>query len=245
MNGGTLTGRGGLAFGAGGIEDVDVELATRDFAFDAPLDLRSLSNADIRIRSQGNDIGVTGQVTIQEAGLTGDINFDTGLLATISARPQLELTPERTSLLERVLLNVNVDTSTPVLVDNNLAKAEVTVDLRVVGTPYEIGLLGRLEVAEGGLVTLNERAFEIERGQMTFIEDRRIFPSFDLLMNTVANSYDITLAVSGEPGNTETTLTSSPSLPEPDIMAMIVTGRTLDQMRGEDTTWRASRCCRT
>ena len=234
VNGGTLTGRGGLAFGAGGIEDVDVELATRDFAFDAPLDLRSLSDADIRIRSQGNDIGVTGQVTIQEAGLTGDINFDTGLLATISARPQLELTPERTSLLERVLLNVNVDTSTPVLVDNNLAKAEVTVDLRVVGTPYEIGLLGRLEVAEGGLVTLNERAFEIERGQMTFIEDRRIFPSFDLLMNTVANSYDITLAVSGEPGNTETTLTSSPSLPEPDIMAMIVTGRTLDQMRGEE-----------
>ena len=120
------------------------------------------------------------------------------------------------------------------LVDNNLAKAEVTTDLRVVGTPYEIGLLGRLEVAEGGLVTLNERTFEIERGQMTFLEDRRIFPSFDLLMNTAANSYDITLAVSGEPGNTETTLTSSPPLPEPDIMAMIVTGRTLDQMRGEE-----------
>ena len=84
-----------------------------------------------------------------------------------------------------MLFNVNVDTSTPVLVDNNLAKAEVTTDLRVVGTPYETGLLGRLEVAEGGLVTLNERTFEIERGQMTFIEDRRIFPSFDLLMNTV------------------------------------------------------------
>ena len=234
VNGGTLTGTGGLAFRAGGIEDVDIELETRDFAFDAPLDLRSLSDSDIRIRSQGNDIGVTGQVTIQEAGLTGDINFDTGLLATITARPQLELTSDRTPLLERVLLNVNVDTETPVLVDNNLAKAEVTTDLRVVGTPYQIGLLGRLDVAEGGLITLNERTFEIARGQMTFIEDRRIFPSFDLLMNTEAHSYDITLAVSGEPGNTETTLTSSPSLPEPDIMAMIVTGRTLEQMRGEE-----------
>ena len=32
----------------------------------------------------------------------------------------------------------------------------------------------------------------------------------------------------------ETTLTSSPELPEPDIMAMLVTGRTLDDMRGEE-----------
>ncbi len=234
VNGGTMTGKGGFLIGAAGITDVDISLETRDFAFDAPLDLRSLSDADIRIRSTDADVVIGGQITIQEAGLTGDINFDTGLLASVTARRQLELTPQRNPLLERVLFDVNVDTSTPVLVDNNLAKAEVTADLRIVGTPYEIGLLGRLDVAEGGMVTLNERTFEIERGRMTFLEDRRIFPSFDLLMNTSVNNYDITLSVSGEPGNTETTLTSNPPLPEPDIMATIVTGRTLDQMRGEE-----------
>lgn len=234
VNGGRLTGKGGLAISGGDITDVNVELTTRDFAFDAPLDLRSLSDADLRITSEGDEIVVSGQVTIAEAGLTGDINFDTGLLASVTARPQLELTPQRNPLLERVLFNVNVDTASPILVDNNLAKAEVTTDLRVVGTPYEPGLLGRLEVAEGGLVTLNERTYEIQRGEMTFLEDRRIFPSFNLSLNTSVNSYDVTLGVTGEPGNTETTLTSSPSLPEPDIMAMIVTGRTLDQMRGEE-----------
>lgn len=234
VNGGRLTGSGGMAIAAGGLRDVNVELAARDFAFDAPLDLRSLSDSDIRITSQDDDILVAGQVTIQEAGLTGDINFDTGLLATIRARPPLELTPQRSPLLERVLLDVDVDTATPVLVDNNLARAEVTTDVRVVGTPYETGLIGRVTVLQGGEVTLNERRYEIERGQMTFIEERRIFPSFDLQMSTEAGSYDVTLAVAGEPGNTETTLTSSPSLPEPDIMAILVTGRTLDEMRGEE-----------
>ncbi|HEX6162086.1 MAG TPA: translocation/assembly module TamB domain-containing protein, partial [Vicinamibacterales bacterium] len=229
VNGGTLTGKGGLAVRGGTIADVDIELAARGFAYDAPLDLRSLSDSDITIRSQGDDIVVAGQVTIQEAGLTGDINFDTGLLATVTARRQLELTPERNPLLERLVFNVNVDTATPILVDNNLAKAEVVTDLRVVGTPYETGLLGRLDIAEGGMVTLNERTFEIERGEMTFIEERRIYPSFDLRLNTSANNYDITLAVTGEPGDTETTLSSSPPLPEPDIMAMLVTGRTLEQ----------------
>ena len=234
MNGGTLTGKGGLAIRGGTVEDVDVQLAARDFAFDAPLDLRSLSDSDIRITSDGDDIVVAGQVTIQESGLTGDLNFDTGLLASVTARKQLELTPQRNPLLERVLFNIDVDTASPILIDNNLAKAEITTDLRVVGTPYEPGLLGRLEVAEGGLVTLNERTYEVERGQMTFLEERRIFPSFDLRLNTSVSNYDVTLTVSGEPGNTETTLSSNPPLPEPDIMAMIVTGRTLDEMRGEE-----------
>ena len=54
------------------------------------------------------------------------------------------------------------------------------------------------------------------------------------MLNTSASNYDITLAVTGTPGETETTLTADPTLPEPDIMAMLVTGRTLDEMRGEE-----------
>ena len=59
-------------------------------------------------------------------------------------------------------------------------------------------------------------------------------PSFDLQLTTAAGNYDITINVTGTPGDTETTLTSDPTLPEPDIMAMLVTGRTLDDMRGEE-----------
>ena len=120
------------------------------------------------------------------------------------------------------------------LVDNNLAQAEVEADLRLVGTPYEPGLTGRLNLLEGAEITLNERRYEAERGVITFVDERRIVPSFDLLLNTTAGNYDITVAVTGEPGKTETTLTSDPTLPEPDIMAMLVTGRTLDEMRGEE-----------
>ena len=69
---------------------------------------------------------------------------------------------------------------------------------------------------------------------ITFIGERRILPSFDLLLNTTARNYDITIAVTGTPGDTETTLTSDPTLPEPDIMALLVTGRTLEEMRGEE-----------
>ena len=234
VNGGTLEGSGTVALGAGTVSDIDLQFTARDVAYDAPLDLRSLSDSTIRVTRRGDDILVSGQVTIDEAGQTADINFDEGLLAAINARPTLDLTEERNPLLERVRFNVDVDTATPILVENNLAHAEVDVDVRVVGTPYEPGLTGRLNLLEGAEITLNERRYEAERGVITFVDERRIVPSVDLLLNTSAGNYDITIAVTGEPGQTETTLTSAPSLPEPDIMAMLVTGRTLDEMRGEE-----------
>ncbi len=75
----------------------------------------------------------------------------------------------------------------------------------------------------------------MERGDITFLDERRIVPSFDLQLNTEAGNYDVSIGVAGVPGETETTLTSEPALPEPDIMALLVTGRTLDEMRGEES----------
>jgi outer membrane protein assembly factor BamA/autotransporter translocation and assembly factor TamB len=234
VNGGMLNGQGSVTLGEGLVSDVDLDITTTDFAYDAPLDLRSVSDATIKVTKDGEDILVSGQVTIDEAGLTGDINFDTGLLAAMTARRSLDLTEERNPLLERIRFDVDVNTATPVLVDNNLARAEIEADLNVVGTPYETGLLGKLNVLEGSEIRLNERRYETEQGIITFADERRIFPDFDLRLNTTAGNYDITIAVIGTPGETETTLTSSPALPEPDIMAMLVTGRTLDDMRGEE-----------
>ncbi|HZM59425.1 MAG TPA: translocation/assembly module TamB domain-containing protein [Vicinamibacterales bacterium] len=234
LNGGTLNASGDLTLGEGAVSDINLRVTTKDFAYDAPLDMRSISDADIQITRQDENFVVAGKVTIDEAGLTGDVNFDQGLLAAMTARKKLDLTEERNPFLERVRFNVDVDTATPILVDNNLAKAEIESDIRVVGTPYEPGLLGEIRLLEGSEIRLNERRYEAEPSTITFVDERRIFPSFDLHLNTTAGNYEVTIAVTGTPGDTETTMTSTPSLPEPDIMALLVTGRTLDQMRGEE-----------
>ena len=104
----------------------------------------------------------------------------------------------------------------------------------MLGNPYELGLSGRLTIEEGGLLTLNERKYTIERGNILFTSERQIEPNLDILAKTTAAGFDITLQVSGPPGKTETTLTSDPPLPEPDILAVLLTGKTLDQVRGQE-----------
>ena len=224
-----------MTLDGGTLSDIDLQVTTKDFAYDAPLDLRSLSDGSLRVSRRGDDILVVGQVTIDEGGQTGDINFDEGLLAAISARPTLDLTEERNPLLERIRFNVDVDTATPILVDNNLAQAEVEADAAAGRDAVRAGAdrppqpaRRRRDHARTSGATRSSAASS--RSSTSAASS----PSFDLLLNTTAGNYDITIAVTGEPGKTETTLTSDPTLPEPDIMALLVTGRTLDEMRGEE-----------
>jgi len=235
INGGTLEGAGRITVGNGDISDIDLQVRASNVAYDAPLNLRSLSDATIRLSRRGEEFLLAGQVTIREAGLTSDIDFDDELFAGASAGRMLDFTQQRNPILDRVHFDIGVRTATPAIIDNRLARGEVDADLRVVGTPYEPGLTGRLTLVTGGQVTLNGRRYEVERGLITFVDQRRIMPSFDLALDTRASNYDVFITVAGSPGNTQTSWRSEPPLPEPDIMALLVTGRTLDQMRGEES----------
>jgi outer membrane protein assembly complex protein YaeT len=246
LNGGTLSGSGSVGIAGMTMRGLDVNVKATDVALEAPLSVRSLTNADIHITQRADpadtsgsgeeaqEIVIGGQATIQEAGLTDDINLDTGIFQALTAPRSLDLTEERSAMLERVRFDLKITTATPIIVDNNLARAEIEADLRLLGTPYETGLSGRMELSEGSVLILNERTYNVQRGVITFIDDRRIQPSLDLELETTARKYDITIDATGTPDDTKTTLSSTPALPEPDIMALLVTGRTLDEMRGDE-----------
>ncbi|MPY88550.1 MAG: BamA/TamA family outer membrane protein [Luteitalea sp.] len=234
LNGGDISGQGAVELAEGTIRAINLQLTAKDVAFDEPMGLQSISDADLTVTQREEDILLGGQVTIQEAGLTEDINLDTGLFAALTGPPTLDLTESRNPLLERLHFDVNIDTASPIFIDNNLARAEAVADLRLLGTIYDTGMSGRLTIEEESEVILNERRYIVDRGIITFTNDREIEPSLDLLMTTRADRYDVTLQASGTPADTETMLTSDPSLPEPDIIALLITGRKLDDMRGEE-----------
>jgi outer membrane protein assembly complex protein YaeT len=234
LNGGTLKGNGFVDLGEGGIADAALDLAADDVALDVPLDVRSLSDARVRLSKRDEEFVLDGHVTVEEAGLTSDINIDEMLIAATRHRRRLDLTERRNQFLERVRFNLDIDSAAPITIDNNLARGELTADLRLLGSPYEPGLSGQLTILEESTLLLNERSYQVERGTINFIGERQILPSVDLLLNTTASNYDVTVAITGTAGKTETTLTSEPTLPEPDIMALLVTGRTLEEMRGSE-----------
>src|SRR5262249_20737124 len=186
LNGGTLSGSGGLALQGLKPRDIKLQIAAQDVGFDQPLNMRTFGDADIRVTQNKDDVIVGGEIKIREAGLTQDLNLDTGIFAYLNAPRTLELTQTRNPLLEHVRFNLMVKTESPMLVDNNLGKAQIDANLRVVGNVYEPGMSGQLQVEEGSVLTLNERQYNVQRGVVNFIDDRRIVPSVDVQLGTTA-----------------------------------------------------------
>ncbi len=235
VNGGTLSGRGSIAYADGKIQDSDLTVQAEDLYLDFPEGLKTVSDLRLQLKKLDTGLALRGAVVVKEGGFTDDLNFDRGILAAATAPSGLETTEERNPLLESLRFNVSVVTRDPIVVENNLAKAQITAQLVLLGNPYEPGLAGRLVIEEGSELTLQERRYEVTRGIVTFTNDRRIEPSLDMEATTTVSGYDITLRISGPPGETKTELSSNPALAEPDIVAMLVTGKTLDEVRGQET----------
>src|SRR5262249_7363274 len=130
VNGGNLEASGSVTLGNGSISDVDLQVSVNGFAYDAPLDLRSLSDTTIRLTRRGDEFLVAGQVTVTEAGLTADINFDEGLFAAIKAPRTVDLTRARNPLLDRGRFNIEDGTTPPVLIEDKLSRAEIDTPIQ-------------------------------------------------------------------------------------------------------------------
>jgi outer membrane protein assembly complex protein YaeT len=234
VNGGDLQVVGGIAFPDGELRDIAIDLTAENVFLELPDGLQTASTTALRIRSREAEvIEVGGRIQILEGSFTDPVSVEEQLLEFVRASPETTLPAERDPLLSRLRFNIGVETVQPVVVDNNLAQMEARVNVRVLGTYYEPGLTGRVVLEEGGEIYLRERTYFLERGIVTFASPARIEPIIEIILHTRVQEYDITLRISGDMEDIETTLTSDPSLPEPDIVAILVTGRSLEEVRGQ------------
>ncbi|HEV3196686.1 MAG TPA: translocation/assembly module TamB domain-containing protein [Bryobacteraceae bacterium] len=235
INGGTLSGKGSVAYADGKLQATDVAIQADDLYLDFPAGLKTVSDVHLQVKSVGDRLALDGSVLVKEGGFTDDLYFDKGILAAITAPRSLDLSEQRNPVLDSLRFNISVATQDPIVVQNNLAKAELSMQLVVLGNPYDMGLTGRLTIEEDSQLTLQERKYTVTRGVITFTSDRSIEPTLDIEATTTVSSYDVTLQISGPPSDTKTQLTSDPpGLSEPDIMALLVTGKTLDEIRGQE-----------
>ena len=232
LNGGPVSGSGSFLIGSGGIQNPNVRVSAKNVYMNYPEGLRSISSFDLTLTPGDRFLVLGGDVHIQEAFFRRDINVQTQLLSYLRASPRVNIIGERNRFLDRFHFNVNVDTRSPIVIDNNLARAGIDSALRVVGTYYEPSLVGRVTFQEAGELYFSGNTFYIDRGVITFLNERRIEPSLDILTHTQVAGYDINMLVQGRADDIQTTLTSEPALPEPDIVSVLVFGKPLSEVRG-------------
>ena len=231
LNGGDLEVSGRLRLGEGLEILARPEPRSRGHVFLEPVEgLRTAARFDLRFVASEDRNTLLGEFVIEDGSYRENVDLESRLGTFLrDTRPVLVEQPN--PFLERLEYQIRVWTQNPIVIDNNLAEMEASLDVRVVGGYYRPSLVGRAVLEEGGEVTLAENDYVIEQGMVEFTNENRIRANLSLNARTEVSGHDITLRATGPVDDLDTQLTSDSGLSEPDIVSLLATGRTLEDAR--------------
>jgi len=230
LNGGPITGHGYLNLSDSQVRSSELTVAGNGIYLEFPSGVRTVSNAQLNVRGDFPRLTLSGNVDVIEGTYTDPLTIDRGILTYLQSEQSTITVSDQPSALSTTQLDVGLRTLSPLVVNNNIARAEITANLRVSGSIEQPGVTGRIDVEEGAELSLRERKYAVDRGVITFTNDRAIEPILDIAATTSASGYAITMQISGDATRKiETVLTSEPPLDEADIISVLATGRTLEK----------------
>lgn len=100
-----------------------------------------------------------------------------------------------------------------------------SASLHLTGTPAAPGLVGKVEILEGGEFTFQGIRYELDRCVITFSDPSRIAAHVDIQARATVDTYDVTVTITGTGDRMIPTFTSDPPLAQEDILALLATGR--------------------
>jgi hypothetical protein len=123
-------------------------------------------------------------------------------------------------------LALRIDAEETLELRNPFVRLTGSAALEVTGTSNSPGLIGQVEMLEGGEATVLGNRYELERGSLNFSNPSAIEPFIDLQAATWIQEYQITVQISGTADHFVTTAVSTPPLSTPDIYSLLGVGYT-------------------
>jgi translocation and assembly module TamB len=120
-------------------------------------------------------------------------------------------------------IDIAVDAPSRVFVRGRGIDAELGGQLRLSGTTNDMRANGAFELRRGRLAILTQR-LDFTRGRVTF-GGGDLVPDLDLVASTQASDVTATVAVTGRADQPEFTLSSSPTLPQDEVLSRLLFAR--------------------
>lgn len=227
--GGGLTGEGGIDLAG----DMPVALTftakhARPFARD---EMKTTLNGAVKLEGAlKGDLAVTGQMEIEK----GEIHIPDSLppnIAVLDVRRR-GAPPPPASKPGKIKLALTLSAPGQLFLRGRGLNAELQGKLRVAGSTGRPRVLGKLTMRRGNF-SLGGTTLEFKSGSIGFAEtgaDGGIDPSLDFIVETVGNGVTATLNIAGTASKPKVKLTSSPELPQDEILSQLLFQQKLEQL---------------
>jgi translocation and assembly module TamB len=184
-------------------------------------------NGNISYNGTLDSQSISGEVNLNRARYRERVEWKSWLLkARPKERPRAELTR-----IEKAKLNIKVLGSDNIVVDNNIARTTLKVDMVLRGMVGHPLLFGRVE-SKGGKVYFRNNEFQILNASADFADPNRINPVMEIVAQTIVRGYNIKLSLEGQLEHFNLSLISDPPLDETDILSLLTVGQIGKELKG-------------
>jgi translocation and assembly module TamB len=202
----------------------DLGVQGQDVRLRYPPGVSSTANIDLRYAGSLASSTLSGDITVTKLSVTPGFDF-ANYLARSEQTPALVPT---NTLLSHIGLDVHITTTPELQMQTSSVRLSGDADLRVRGSVQTPAVLGRADILEGEIY-FNGAKYQLQRGDIVFLDPSSIVPVLDLQANTQIRDYDITLRVTGDARRPTVNFQSEPPLPSSDIIALLALGRTNEE----------------
>ena len=243
LGGGTFALGGGVDFQRLDRPILDLRFGARNALALQNDDLTARVSGDVRVTGPMDAARVSGTVLVTRSRFFKDIDIlPIGLPGRPAPQPPAE-PPAPVSFPDPPLRDWTFDlairTADPFLVESNLARGRITMDLRLGGTGLAPWLDGGVRIEQLS-ASLPFSRLNIDDGLVYFTRDAPFVPKLDLRGTSTIRDYDVTATIFGTAYAPQAVFTSNPRLPQAEVVALIATGTTTQEL-GRDPNALAGR----
>lgn len=223
VNGGPVTLRGEVELDGFTPSRLQVEAELSDVPVAVPAYLPVTLRGQLEAAGTPESTVVSGRLHVTRARYTADVDLE-GSLLQVRRRPPPPRTYDKAG--EWLELDVTLAVDGDARVDNDLVRGPLSGELTLTGTLAAPGVVGTLAMGEGSRVAFRGNEFVLTHAVLEFTERNRVEIALDVHGQSQVRDYEVYMHVFGSLARPEVTLTSVPSLPQPDIVTLLSLGFT-------------------
>jgi len=224
LDDGTFSLSGGMNLDGLKASAIGISFRGRNMPVRVPDTAEIMCNLDLSVKGDSDSPLLSGEAIIVEGTYYKDVDLS---LVSLPSRPTRKKPPVWESIenpfLKNMRLSIDLKKREPFIVDNNLAKLELSPDLKLSGKLSAPVLSGRCKV-DSGTIYYRKNEYEVKKGVIDFINPYSIVPEFDIEGSSRIKQWTVTLKISGTPEKLDFNLSSNPPLDDNDILSLVILG---------------------
>ncbi len=222
LNDGRVLLRGNLGIRHLGLQSVEMMLQLDEVSFRPREYLPVTLTGELTLVGKSEAMVLSGDLDVVKLRYDQPLQIES-FLTQIKGAQGIVLS-ERKS--EWLTLDVGFHAKGDVRVENNLARARLTGDVRLTGTNASPGMVGTIQAVSGSQAFFRGNQFTVRQGVLDFKDRRSIDAVFDLLAETQVREYLVHLHAFGRASDPKLILSAEPELSEGDIFSLLTLGIT-------------------